>query len=164
MRLGTEGVGEAANTMLVTPPLYNAGAAADSTSSSTDMRTEGIAFDSLRDSSSRDVDCSEQSTDAAVGGPVDFSQGLSAMPAAGHSMATAGADSAAEGERVQLSEGVGGGLKVYVGDSHLAAGFDGLPAGTSMEGAVEAANELADEVEADRREDLAGENTRMMRH
>jgi hypothetical protein len=98
MSLGTEGVGDAANTRLVTAPLD---------------KTEGR-------------------------------------------VSTADAGSASEVVRGQLSEGMGGGVKVYVGEPGLAAGFDGLPAGTSMEGAVEAANELADQVEADRREEMAG--------
>lgn len=139
MSMGTEGVGEAANTRLVTPPLYNAGAAADSSSSigkhtegvtsgvsssSTGIGAEGIAFDSLRDSS--------RETDQGVGMGTGSSTAAPAATAAG-------------------------GMRVYVGEPGLAAGFDGVPAGTSMEGAVEAANELADEVEADRREKLTGE-------
>lgn len=74
-------------------------------------------------------------------------------------MATGAGQEEAEPLLPQVAAGGASGTgSVYVGAPALAAGLHGLPAGTSMEGGVEAANELADRVEADRREGVsAGE-------
>jgi hypothetical protein len=48
-----------------------------------------------------------------------------------------------------------------MGETHLAAGFDPVKPGTSFEGAVRAANKLADEVESERVEELSEGESRL---